>query len=233
MAGVAPAQTVDWPVYNGGADGDHYSKLTQIDRDNVAKLAVAWTYDTGEKGGIQTNPLIVGRTLYAYTPTQKVVAVDAATGKQKWRFDSGINGSQPVRGLSWWTDGKQGRIFAGVMNFLYCLDAETGKPIESFWRKRTRRSSQRAWNASPADSYEKQSVALTTPGVIYKDLIIVGGRNPETHPAPPGYIRAYDVRTGKPALGLSHHPACQARTAMKPGPRTPGRPPAQRTTGPA
>ena len=101
VAGVAPAQTVDWPVYNGGADGDHYSKLTQINRDNVAKLAVAWTYDTGEKGGIQTNPLIVGRTLYAYTPTQKVVAVDAASGKQKWRFDSGINSSQPVRGLSW------------------------------------------------------------------------------------------------------------------------------------
>ena len=58
----------DWAVYNGGTDGDHYSRLTQINRDNVHLLQQAWTYDTGEKGGIQTNPLIIGRTLYAYTP---------------------------------------------------------------------------------------------------------------------------------------------------------------------
>ncbi len=193
---VADAQNVDWPVYNGGADGDHYSKLTQIDRGNVAKLQVAWSFDTGEKGGIQTNPLIVGRTLYAYTPTQKVIALDAATGTLKWKFDSGINGSQPARGLSYWTDGKQGRIFAGVMNFLYCLDAETGKPIESFGEG-GRIDLRKGLERTPEDNYEKQSIALTSPGVVYKDLIIVGGRNPETHPSPPGYIRAYDVRSGK------------------------------------
>ena len=68
---------------------------------------MAWTFDTGEKGGIQTNPLIVGRTLYAYTPTQKVVALDAATGNLKWKFDSGINGTQPARGVTYWTDGKK------------------------------------------------------------------------------------------------------------------------------
>jgi glucose dehydrogenase len=94
--------------------------------------------------------------------------------------------------MSYWTDGHQGRILAGIMNFLYCLDAETGKPIESFGeqgridlRKELR------------GDFERQSVVLTTPGVIYKDMIIVGGRNPETHPAPPGDIRAFDVRTGK------------------------------------
>jgi glucose dehydrogenase len=190
------AQDVDWPVYNGGPDGDHYSKLTQINRGNVAKLEVAWTFDTGEKGGIQTNPLIVGRTLFAYTPTQKVIALDAATGKLKWKFDSGINGSQPARGLAYWTDGHQGRIFAGVMNFLYCLDAETGKPIESFGEG-GRIDLRKGLARTPEDRYEDQSIALTSPGVVYKDLIIVGGRNPETHPAPPGYIRAYDVRTGK------------------------------------
>ena len=194
--GVLHAQTVDWPVYNGGADGDHFSKLTQINRGNVAKLAEAWSFDTGEKGGIQSNPLIVGRTLYAYTPTQKVVALDAATGKLKWKFDSGINGTQPARGVSYWTDGKEGRIFAGVMNFLYCLDPETGKPVESFGeggRVDLRKGLERV----KSDDWEKQSIALTTPGLVYKDLIIVGGRNPETHPAPPGYIRAYDVHSGK------------------------------------
>ena len=194
--GTLRAPDVDWPAYNGGADGDHYSGLTQINRGNVSKLQVAWTYDSGEKGGIQTNPLIVGRTLYAYTPTQKVVALDAATGKLKWKYDSGINGSQPARGLAYWTDGAHGRIFAGIMNFLYCLDTETGKPIEGFGEG-GRVDLRKGLERTPADNYESQSIALTSPGLVYKDLIIVGGRNPETHPAPPGYIRAYDVRTGK------------------------------------
>ena len=183
---------IDWPAYNGGLDGDHYSKLTQINRANVHRLRVAWTFDTGEKGQIQTNPLIVGRTLYAYTPSQKVVALDAATGALQWKFDSGIKGTQPARGFATWTDGHQRRLFAGVMNFLYCLDAETGKPIESFGEQ-----GRIDLRKDLGRNFETQSIALTAPGVIYKDLIIVGGRNPETHPAPPGYIRAYDVRTGQ------------------------------------
>jgi glucose dehydrogenase len=193
LCGACAGQsTTGWPVYNGGLDGDHYSKLAQINRTNVQQLKVAWTFDTGEKGGLQDNPLVIGQTLYAFTASQKVLALDAATGKLKWQFDSGVGGFQPARGMTYWTDGKQGRVFAGIMNFLYCLDAETGKPLESFGdagridlRKELR------------GDFEKQSIVLTTPGVIYKDMIIVGGRNPETHPAPPGDIRAFDVRTGK------------------------------------
>jgi glucose dehydrogenase len=189
---VCSAQNVDWPAYNGGLDGDHYSRLTQIDRSNVKQLQVVWTFDTNEKGGLQSNPLIVGRTLYSYTPTQKIVAVDAVTGMLKWRFDSGVNGTQPVRGMSFWNDNGAGRIFAGVMNFLYCLDAETGKPIATFGE-----GGRVDLRKDLRGDYEKQSIALTTPGIIYKDLIIVGGRNPETHPSPPGDIRAFDLRTGK------------------------------------
>jgi glucose dehydrogenase len=185
-------KNVDWPAYNGGVDGDHYSKLTQINRANVQRLAVAWTFDTGEKGGIQANPLIVGRTLYTYTPTQKIVALDAATGKLQWKFDSGVVGTQPARGMTYWSDGSEGRIFAGVMNFLYCLDATTGRPIATFGE-----NGRVDLRKDLRGDYEKQSIVLTTPGVIYKDMIIVGGRNPETHPAPPGDIRAFDVRTGK------------------------------------
>jgi quinoprotein glucose dehydrogenase len=192
---IIQAQT-DWRVYNGGPDGDHYSKLTQINRNNVQQLKLAWRYDTGEKGGMQTNPLIVGRTLYGYTPTQKVIALDAATGKLKWKFDSGIRGTQPARGMAYWADpsggGKDGRLFAGVMNYLYCLDPQTGKPIEGFGE-----DGRIDLRKDLGRDYETQSIALTTPGIIYKDLIIVGGRNPETHPAPPGYIRAYDVHTGQ------------------------------------
>lgn len=93
---------MDWPVYGGQKADDHYSPLTQINRGNVSKLRVAWTYDTGEKdAGLQTSPLIVGRTLYANTPTQKVIALDAATGVLLWKFDSGVRSTQPIRGLTW------------------------------------------------------------------------------------------------------------------------------------
>jgi quinoprotein glucose dehydrogenase len=193
LSSVCAAQSsAGWTVYNGGPDGDHYSPLSQINRANVQNLKVAWTFDTGEIGGIEDNPLVVGRILYAYTPSQKIVALDAATGKLLWKFDSGIDGTQPARGVAYWTDGHDERILAGVMNFLYSLDARTGKPVPSFGeggridlRKQLR------------GDFEQQSIVLTTPGIVYKDLIIVGGRNPETHPAPPGDIRAFDVRTGQ------------------------------------
>jgi glucose dehydrogenase len=192
-ATLAAAQTqTDWPVYNGSLSGDHYSKLAQINRGNVKQLQVAWTFDTGETGGIQDNPLVVGSTLYAYTPTQKIVALDAATGKLKWKYDSGVGGNQPGRGMTWWADGAQGRIFAGIMNFLYCLDAETGKPVASFGE-----NGRIDLRKDLRGNFEEQSIVLTTPGVLYKDMIIVGGRDPETHPAPPGDIRAYDLHSGK------------------------------------
>ncbi len=190
---ASPAQsTVGWPAYNGGPDADHYSSLAQINRGNVGRLKLAWSFDTGEKGGIQDNPLIVGNTLYAYTPTQKLVALDAATGTLKWKFDSGIAGAQPARGVAYWTDGKQARIFAGVMNFLYCLDAQSGQPVASFGE-----AGRIDLRKGLRGDYLQQSVVLTTPGVVYKDLLIVGGRNPETHPAPPGDIRAFDVHSGE------------------------------------
>jgi glucose dehydrogenase len=190
-AHVSP-KDVDWTAYNGGIDGDHYSALSQIHRGNVKHLTQAWVFDTGEKGGIQTNPLIIGGTLFAFTPTQKVIALDAATGQLKWKFDSGVGGTQPARGFAWWTSGGEARLFAGIMNYLYCLDPATGKPISSFGE--TGRIDLRKGLREP---WQEQSVVLTSPGIIYKDLIIVGGRNPETHPAPPGDVRAFDVRTGQ------------------------------------
>src|SRR4051812_46848662 len=88
---TSPTSPRDWPTYGGQKADDHYSSLAQINRNNVGKLAVAWTYDTGDKGvGLQTSPLIVGRTLFGYSPTQKVIALDAATGKLLWSFDSGV-----------------------------------------------------------------------------------------------------------------------------------------------
>ena len=191
--GPAPVQPTGdgWPSYGGEPSQDHYSSLSQINRENVKRLQIAWTFDTGEQGSLETTPVIVGRVLYTYTPSLNVVALDAASGKLLWTFDSGVHEPDASRGVSYWTDGKESRLFAGMRNLLYALDPTTGKPIESFGeggyidlRKELR------------GDYTLQSIGLTSPGAIYKDLIIVGGRDPETPPAPPGDIRAFDVHTG-------------------------------------
>jgi glucose dehydrogenase len=181
----------DWTTYGGQPSNDHYSELHQINRNNVSKLKVAWTYETGEDGGMETNPLIVGRILYSYTPSQKVIALDATTGKLLWKFDSEIIAEQPTRGLSYWTDGKDAHLFAGIMNYLYALDPKTGRPITDFGE-----NGRIDLRKGLRGDYRLASTALTTPGTIYKDLIIVGGEMPETLPAAPGDIRAYDVHTG-------------------------------------
>jgi quinoprotein glucose dehydrogenase len=182
----------DWPVYDGGAEGGHYSGLTQINRSNVKRLQVAWTFDTGETGGLQTSPIVVHGTLYGISPSQKVFALDAATGALKWKYDSGVLGTQPDRGLAYWEDGDDRRIVVGVMNFVYELNAETGRPVPTFG-DHGRIDLRENLGRDPASV----SIALTSPPVIYKDLLIVGGREPETLPAAPGDIRAYEIRTGK------------------------------------
>jgi quinoprotein glucose dehydrogenase len=187
-----PAVQMDWSAYNGGVDGDHYSPLLQITPANVAGLKQVWQVNVGNDGGLQANPLVVGGVLYGYGSTLQVYALDGTTGKQLWKFDSGIVGRQPSRGLSYWTDGKESRLFAYIMNFLYALDPATGKPITSFGE------GGRLDMRKDLDSdYTQNSVVLTTPGVLYKDNLILGFRAPETKPAPHGDIRAYDVRTGK------------------------------------
>ena len=182
----------DWPIYGGTPENDHFSPLKQINRKNVKHLQVAWTFDTEEAGGLQTSPVEVNGVLYGITPTQKIFAVDAGSGKLLWKFASGIKGTQPDRGLSYWSDGKESRIIAGVMNFVYALDAATGKPVPTFG-KDGRIDLREGLARNPAE----QVIYLTSPAVIYKDLMIVGGRESETLPAPYGDIRAYEVRTGK------------------------------------
>ncbi len=189
---LAKAQNRDWPVYGGAPEGTHYSPLAQINKSNVKQLQIAWTYDTQEAGGLQTSPLEVNGVLYGISPSQKIFAVDAATGALKWKFDSGIFGTQPDRGLAYWSNGDDHRIIVGVMNFVYEINADTGKAIESFGDN-GRIDLRENLGVDPSTA----SIALTSPAVVYKDLFIVGGREPETLPCPPGDIRAYDVHTGK------------------------------------
>jgi quinoprotein glucose dehydrogenase len=185
----------DWAVYGGGPTSDHYSPLKQINRDNVKQLVQAWSFDTGETGGLQTSPLVVDGVLFGISPTQRIFALDATDGKLLWRFDSGVKGTQPDRGLAYWSNGSEKRILVGVMNFLYALDAITGEPVRTFGEK-GRVDLREGLGRFPI---EAQSVYLTSPGIVYKDLVIVGGREPETLPGPPGDVRAYNVHTGKMA----------------------------------
>jgi len=184
----------DWRIYGGDSDNTHYSPLKQINKENVKQLEVAWSFDTGESGGLQTSPIEVNGVLYGVSPSQKPFAVDAVTGKLKWKFDPGIVGTQPDRGLTYWSspDNKDRRILVGVMNFVYALDAETGQPIATFGdhgRVDLRENLGRDVSTG--------FIALTSPPVIYKDVFIVGGRLPETLPALPGDVRAYEILTGK------------------------------------
>ena len=151
--------------------------LTQISRQNVKDLRLAWKFDGEEEGGLETSPIIVGGILYGYTATQKVIALDGATGKLIWKFDSQVNGKNPVRGLAYWTDGKRGRILASVTNFLYALDWQTGQPIPDFGE-----NGRIDLRKGLGGDYRLLSLALTSPGIVYKDLIIVGGRNPGDAP---------------------------------------------------
>ena len=194
VAQTASHANRDWPVYGGAQEGGHYSPLTQINKSNVKQLQVAWMFDTGETGGLQTSPIVVNGVFYGISPTQKVFALDAGTGRLKWKFDSGIVGTQPDRGLAYWSspNGKDRRILVGVMNVLYALDAGSGKLVTSFG-DHGKIDLRDDLGRDPATA----SIVLTSPPVVYKDLLIVGGRNPETLPAPPGDIRAYDARTGK------------------------------------
>jgi quinoprotein glucose dehydrogenase len=189
---LATAADADWRSYGGDNARTRSSSLAQINRDNVAKLSLAWQYDTREKGDTQTQPIVVGRTLYGYTPSHKAFALDAASGRPLWTFDSGIVGVGANRGLMYWQAGSDARVFAAVDNFIYAIDASTGKVIATFG-KDGRIDLRENLGRDP----ESQSVRLTSPGVIYRDLMIVGGRVGESLPASPGHVRAYDVRTGQ------------------------------------
>src|SRR5262249_55308263 len=117
--------------------------------------------------------------------------LDGTTGKLLWRFDSGLRGSGPQRGLTYWSDGTDRRLFVSMMSRLYALDPQSGRPVASFGEAGSI-DLRKDLRGEPA----QHQLSLTSPGVIYKDLIIVGFRTVESKPAPPGDIRAFDVRTG-------------------------------------
>jgi quinoprotein glucose dehydrogenase len=193
-----PRPYTGWPAYGGGPENIHYSALSQINRANVARLRLAWTFDSGDAfpgSEMECNPIVVKGVLYATTPKLKVVALDAATGRLIWRFNPNkpdtVFTKMRNRGVTWWSDGHEARIFVAVREYLYSLDAATGKPDPAFGEKG------RIDLRDDLGRTPKNYVSMTSPGVVYKDLLIVGSMMAETLPNSPGDIRAYDARTGR------------------------------------
>ena len=196
-----------WNNYGGNKENNHYSSLSQIDTNNVSQLQPAWIFNTGDadtakSSQIQCTPIIIDSVIFFTSPTLKLYAVHAATGKKIWEFDPdslfGNNQSMHFvlnnnRGVTYWTDGKDDkRILYVASSYLHCLDARTGQLVKSFG------------DSGLVDLHNDLGreagdlfVTATSPGIIYKDLYILGSRVDEGAAAAPGHIRAYDVKTGK------------------------------------
>ena len=191
----AQARSVDWPVYGGTTDNTRYSTLDQITPANVGQLRVAWTYETHDEfpgSEMQSNPIVVDGVLYATTPKLRVIALDAATGRELWTFDPNAIDNRPGRyrhrGVTVYRD----RVFVTHRNNLWALDKQTGRPIPTFGdsgRVDLRKGLDRP--------FASQSVSASTPGVMFEGMLILGSSVPESLPSSPGDIRAFDAMTGE------------------------------------
>lgn len=194
-----------WEQYLGGPDSSHYSSLKQINRSNVSKLQVAWTYPTGDAVSYSFNPIIVGKVMYVLAHNFNVVALDAATGKEIWRLPT-RDPKEPLtkgrgtwavryRGMNYWQskDGKDKRLFLSAYDHLQAIDASTGKFITTFG-KDGKVDLRANLNRDPNSITQ---IMAGSPGRIFENLIILGSTTGEEYMSPPGDIRAYDVRTGE------------------------------------
>jgi quinoprotein glucose dehydrogenase len=212
-AGGQNAHTGEWSAYGHDAFGSRYSTLTQIDRKNVGNLAVAWTYRTGEMDATQqpekfeATPLMVDGTLYLSTPFGRVIALDPATGHERWRFDAhadrhGDWGDFANRGVSTWLDPSlapgapcRRRIYLGTIDArIIALDAKTGAVCGDFGDHGTV-SLRRGLRNAP---FYPEEYELTSPPAVIRGLVVTGSAvadNNRTNAAS-GEVRAFDARTG-------------------------------------
>jgi quinoprotein glucose dehydrogenase len=206
------AKPVEWPYYGGDQGGMKYSTLTQINRDNVGRLQIAWEWKTNEQplpqlrvtpGAFENTPIMIDEVLYLSTPYNRVIALNAETGQQIWSYDPKAYEDGPVssgqgfvhRGVAAWRDGDRLRIFMNSRYHLICLDAKTGALVKSFGDNGVVDIGEGLIGA-----INKKHYAQTSPPVVYKDLVIVGsgvGDRLTYRHDPPGDVRAYNARTGK------------------------------------
>jgi len=208
-------RAVEWPVYGGDAGGTKFSPLADVNLSNVSQLKEAWEWLPREKalaefgtrpGNFQATPLMIGNVLYLSTPYNRVVALNAETGAEIWAFDPKTyadgqppNGTGYVhRGVAAWRDRTNGnalRIFINSRYRLICLDAASGKLVDTFGTHgMVDLSKGLVWEIN------KLHYTNTSPPVVYKDLVILGngvGDRLAYRNDPPGDVRAFDAHTGK------------------------------------
>ncbi|MDA0195734.1 MAG: c-type cytochrome [Bacteroidetes bacterium] len=192
----------NWSHYQGGPEVNQYKSFDQINKGNIDQLEVAWIYDAGDidtlnRSQIQCNPLIIDGVLYGSSLKLKLFALDAATGKNLWTYDpqeyrKDKTGAGVNRGFAYWSKGEDKRLFFGVGSELHVVNATTGKPIVSFGE-----GGLLDLKKGLGRDLENKYYALNSPGIVYKDLIIIGGRLDEGADHAPGHIRAFSVLTGE------------------------------------
>jgi quinoprotein glucose dehydrogenase len=204
-------RTVEWPYYGGDSGGTRHSTLTDINAANVQRLQVAWQwkhwetplkeYDT-VPGAFEATPLMIDGTVYVTTPYNSIAALDAETGKERWRFDGAayelgqlLSGSGwKLRGTAVWRDAGRLRLFLNSRHRLFALDAQTGKPVASFGN-----SGQVSLTDGLPRISDIRHATQSSPPTVYGDLVIVGSQVPDRVqlPDPMGYVQAFNARTGK------------------------------------
>jgi len=226
----AQSPQVEWTHYANDAGGSRYSPLTDVDASKLSRLQVAWQWKHWETplkeyattpGQFESTPLMIDGTLYVTTPYNSLAALDAETGKEKWRFDGHayelgqlLSGSGwKLRGTAVWRDRGQTRIFLNSRHRLVQLDAATGKPVAAFGNNGA---------VSLTDGLPRigdvTHVSQSSPPIVYRDLVIVGSQVPDRVqlPDPMGYVQAFDARTGQRVWAFSTIP----QSATAPGAET-------------
>ena len=214
IAASAPwdAGMIEWPYYGGDQAGTKWSAAADINRDTVTRLAQAWSWKPGDKpipefrtqpGTFQNTPLMIDNVLYVSTPYNRVVALDAESGRELWAYDPrAYEAGQPPngtgfvhRGVAAWRDGGNLRIFLNSRDRLICLDAKTGEPVKSFGAGGAISLVEGLkWQVDP------KQYTNTSPPIVFRNLVIVGNGVADrlVYPKdPPGDVRAFDARTGK------------------------------------
>jgi quinoprotein glucose dehydrogenase len=205
MALAAPSWSAgpegDWRFYGGDAGATRFSPLDQLKPSNAGNLKIAWTHKCGDAvqrpaTTIECTPLIVDGVMYLTTAKVQVRALNAATGEPMWNFNPFPQGTRTAgvnRGVTWFEDGKDKRVFAAIQDKLYCLNPKTGELMKSFGDNGV---------VDLTTQFDRDMTGLTfrvtSPAVVFEDTVIVGGGGGEgPRPQAPGHIRGYDVYTGK------------------------------------
>lgn len=214
----------DWPVYGGDSSASQFSALKQINVDNAGTLQLAWRYASADGEAIpvaselQVNPLVIDGVLYGRNPNYNVFAIDAASGEEIWTYQPRAEyaGTSYMRGLTLWQNDNglnrepdsdldsdldsekakaaeiERRLFFSTGHWLFGLNAATGKPLPKFGRDGVV-----DLRVGLGRDPESVSINAPSPGVVFEDLLIMGSAVLESRGAAPGWVRAYDVRSGE------------------------------------